>query len=87
MLVLVCVLAGWSVYGVGGIVQNAKEVINGNKLRAEMVQKEVDHLNWAGQVNALLTDDKVTKLDVQTDPKNVLLGSGTILTHAKRPKN
>ncbi len=74
VLVLVCVLAGWSIYGVGGIVKDAAEVIDGNKLRAEMIQKEVDHLNWAGKVNALLTDDTVTKLDVQTDPKQCAFG-------------
>ena len=74
VLTLVVVLAGWSIYGVGGIVKDATEVIEGNKLRAEMVQKEVDHLNWAGKVNALLTDDEVTNLDVQTDPKKCAFG-------------
>ncbi len=74
VLVLVCVLAGWSIYGVGGIVKDAEEVIDGNKLRAEMIQKEVDHLNWAGKVNAMLTDDSVTKLAVQTDPKECAFG-------------
>ena len=53
--------------GVGDIVNNAKEVIYGNTLDAMMAQKEVDHLNWAGKVNSLLTDDKVTKLEVETD--------------------
>jgi len=53
--------------GVGGIVTNAEEVIYGNQLDAEMTQKEVDHLNWVSKVNALLTDEKVTKLEVETD--------------------
>ncbi|MFW5840697.1 MAG: CZB domain-containing protein, partial [Planctomycetota bacterium] len=61
-------LAGWSVYGVSGIVGNASEVIDGNKLRAEMTQREVDHLNWANAVNELLTDEKVTELNVEVDP-------------------
>lgn len=53
--------------GVGGIVDNASEVINGNKLKGLLVQSDVDHLNWAIEVNKLLTDDNITKLNVQTD--------------------
>jgi methyl-accepting chemotaxis protein len=60
--------------GIGGIVGNAGEVIEGNKLRAEIVQKEVDHLNWANKLNAFLTDKNVTTLDVQTDPTKCAFG-------------
>jgi methyl-accepting chemotaxis protein len=68
VLLLLLVVAGWSILGVGGIVGNAKEVIGGNALRAELIQREVDHLHWANAVNALLTDERVTELKVQTDP-------------------
>ncbi len=64
MLTLVGIL---SYTGVGGIVGNAGEVIEGNKLAHTLAEKEVDHLNWANKVNALLTDEKVSALDVQTD--------------------
>ncbi len=67
LLVLLAAIALWSVLGVGGIVRNASDVIDGNKLRGEMVEREVDHLNWANQVNALLTDDSQTELKVQLD--------------------
>ena len=73
-MVLLGVVALWSTFGISGIVSNATEVIDGNKLRAEMVQKEVDHLNWANKVNALLTDDTVTTLDVQTDDHKCAFG-------------
>ena len=43
---------------------NAKQVIAGNKLDGMLAQKEVDHMNWTGEVKALLTDEKMTKLDV-----------------------
>ncbi|MFH2035601.1 MAG: methyl-accepting chemotaxis protein, partial [Candidatus Zixiibacteriota bacterium] len=33
------------------------------------------HLNWANQVSALLTDDEVTELKVQTDPHKCAFGS------------
>ena len=68
VLLLLATVAGWSILGIGGIVDNAEEVIDGNALRAEMIQREVDHLEWANQVNALLTNDQVTELEVQTDP-------------------
>ncbi len=64
----------WSVLGVGGIVKDAQEVIAGNSLRGEMSQKEVDHLNWAGQLNELLTNEEVTELTVQTDPHKCAFG-------------
>jgi len=67
VLLLLSVVGGWSVFGIGGIVGNAGQVIAGNKLDGVLGQKEVDHLNWANKVNALLTDEKVTKLDVETD--------------------
>ncbi|MBI4774035.1 MAG: CZB domain-containing protein [Deltaproteobacteria bacterium] len=64
LLVAVSIL---SFTGVGSIVRNAEQVILGNQLDANLAQKEIDHLNWANQVNALLTDDHVTTLHVETD--------------------
>ncbi|WP_027720515.1 methyl-accepting chemotaxis protein [Maridesulfovibrio zosterae] len=67
VLVLLMLLGGWSILGIGQIVGNAEEVIEGNRLRADFVQKIVDHLNWVNKVNTLLTDKDVNTLDVQTD--------------------
>jgi len=67
VLVLMLILGGISFLGVGGIVENAGEVIQGNKLDSNLAQKEVDHLNWVNRINALLTDEHVTSLQVQTD--------------------
>ncbi|WP_022663611.1 methyl-accepting chemotaxis protein [Desulfospira joergensenii] len=66
-IVLLIVLGALSFTGVGGIVQNAEEVIDGNKLDGNLAQKEVDHLNWVNKVNGLLTDEAVTSLEVETD--------------------
>ena len=74
MLILVTAVGGWSIFGISEIVSNASDVIDGNKLRGEMVQREVDHLNWANKVNELLTNEKVTKLSVQTDPTKCAFG-------------
>ncbi|HDS15128.1 MAG TPA: hypothetical protein ENN66_00575 [Proteobacteria bacterium] len=74
VLLLMVVIAICSILGIGSIVDNAAEVIYGNKLKGEIAQKEVDHLHWGNQVNELLTDDNVTTLTVQTDPDKCALG-------------
>lgn len=75
ILVLLLLVGGWSIFGVNGIVGDAVEVIEGNKLRGEIVQREVDHLQWTIALNALLTDEKVTSLQVETDPHKCGFGS------------
>lgn len=67
ILIILCIICLMSYTGVGSIVKNASQVIDGNKLDGNLAQKEVDHLNWANKVNALLTDANITQLDVQTD--------------------
>lgn len=71
MLTLAGVL---SYLGVDGIVKNAEEDIAGNKLDATLAQKELDHLIWANTVNSLLTQNKVSEFNVQTDPHKCSLG-------------
>jgi methyl-accepting chemotaxis protein len=67
VIVLLVLVGGWSITGIGTIVEDASQVIDGNKLRGNIVQKEVDHLNWCNDVNTLLTDDSVKEIHVQTD--------------------
>ncbi len=74
IIALLVVLAATSYTGVGGIVSNAAEVIDGNKLNGLLTQREVDHLNWVAQVNSLLTDDSITTLTVEMDDHQCGLG-------------
>jgi methyl-accepting chemotaxis protein len=74
VLVALAALAIWATLGVGGIVSDAGEVIDGNKLRAEMVQRELDHLNWANEVTNMLNDAETTELKVETDPHKCAFG-------------
>jgi len=74
ILLLLIALGGWSIMGINGIVSDADEVIEGNKLRGNFTQRVVDHLKWSEKVNALLTDDHVHKLEVQTDPTKCAFG-------------
>ncbi|WDP89593.1 MAG: CZB domain-containing protein [Desulfobacter sp.] len=68
IVVLLLIVQGiLSFSGVGGIVDNADEVIDGKALDGILAQREVDHLNWANAVNELISDDSVHTLDVETD--------------------
>ncbi|NIQ95848.1 MAG: HAMP domain-containing protein, partial [Desulfuromonadales bacterium] len=75
VLGLLILVAGWAGTGIRNIVLDAEEVIDGNKLRGEMVQREVDHLKWAGALNALLTDKEIEHLTIETDHHQCGLGS------------
>jgi methyl-accepting chemotaxis protein len=74
VLILLVILILSSYQGINKIVRNANEVIKGNKLDGLLAQKEVDHLNWANDVNALLTDEKITTLNVETDHRRCSFG-------------
>ncbi|MBU1003398.1 MAG: CZB domain-containing protein [Proteobacteria bacterium] len=74
VLVLLTVVGLWSILGVGRIVDNAGEVIAGNKLKGNFTQRVVDHLKWAEQVAAYLTDKDVKELNVQLDPHKCAFG-------------
>ncbi len=67
IIILLIILGTISFTGVGGIVKNASEVIDGTALDGELAQKEVDHLNWIMDVNKLISNDTVHTLHVQTD--------------------
>ena len=74
VLVLLAGLAARAFFGIGDIVGDATEVIDGNVVKGVMIEKEIDHLNWANQVGALINDPAVTTLAVQTDPHKCAFG-------------
>ncbi len=74
IIAVMIITASWSLLGIGDILTDAEEVIDGNKLRAELENKYIDHLLWANNVNKLLTDENVTELNVQTDHHKCAFG-------------
>ncbi len=74
VLTLLCVVGVWSLLGIGGIVTNAGEVIEGNKLAGQVLQIEIGHLNWANKVGELITDEEINELSVKLDPTQCKLG-------------
>ncbi|MDH5297692.1 MAG: methyl-accepting chemotaxis protein [Desulfobulbaceae bacterium] len=67
ILSLMLLLGGWGIFGLNHVVENGRMVAEGTHLRGEILQREVDHLNWAQKVSAYLTSDHATELDVQID--------------------
>ena len=67
VLVLLIGVSGWSLKGVDKMVDDGLEVVKGNQLRGELLQREVDHLNWVNRVSAFINDEKVTDIGVQLD--------------------
>ncbi len=84
VLLLLTLLGTISYYDVGLVVRNASEVIDGNRLRRLFTEKEIDHLKWAAEVQTLLLDNNVSRLDVETDDHKC--GLGTWLYSEQREK-
>lgn len=74
VLVLLIGVAGWSLKGISHMVDDGLEVVAGNKLRGELLQREVDHLNWANRVSAFINDAKITEIGVQLDHTQCAFG-------------
>ncbi len=74
VMALLVLVGGLSYNGFGRVLSDAEEVIDSNKVDGLLAQRELDHLVWTNQVSALLTDDSVTELDVQTDDHQCAFG-------------
>jgi methyl-accepting chemotaxis protein len=75
-VILVCLTAAgiWTLTGITKIVQEGMVVAGGNQLRGELLQREVDHLNWAQAVSRFVYDPRATELKAQLDHTQCGLG-------------
>jgi len=73
ILLLVGIVIG-SLTEVSNLLRNTTDVIKGNKLDGALAKMELYHLDWANQVNELLTNDKVNQLSVTTDHRTCKFG-------------
>jgi methyl-accepting chemotaxis protein len=48
--------------------------IDGNKLRGNILQREIDHLNWVNKLSQFLNDDSINELQIQLDHTQCKLG-------------
>lgn len=74
ILLFVVIIGIWSSLSINNLKNSAEELAAGNKIKSDLLQRELDHLNWASQLNSLLTDEAITELKVQTDPTQCAFG-------------
>lgn len=74
VVVLLAVVAIWAVYGINRITSDGTQVAAGNKLRGELLQREVDHLRWAQAVSKFVYGGSEKELKVQLDPAKCAFG-------------
>jgi len=74
LLLLTGVVCLVGIRGLSNGVQDGKEVILGNQLTANLLQREIDHLNWAKSVSNFIIDDQRQELTVELDPTKCKFG-------------
>ncbi|MEO5377872.1 MAG: methyl-accepting chemotaxis protein [Magnetococcus sp. DMHC-6] len=74
VLILLALVSLRSFTGISAMVQDGMEVVGGNKLRGEILQREVDHLNWANKVATFINSESTTEIGVQLDPTQCAFG-------------
>ncbi|MCP4566174.1 MAG: methyl-accepting chemotaxis protein [FCB group bacterium] len=74
LITLLAVIAGWSYWGIDGIIGYAGDVVEGDQIASRINRLEIEHLNWVNAISGLLTDDNITELNVETDPHKSAFG-------------
>jgi len=74
LLVLTGVVCFVGIRGLTSGVEEGKQVVLGNQLTANLLQREIDHLNWAKQVANFIIDDRQKQLGVELDHHNCKFG-------------
>ncbi len=74
LIFLLLIVAIRSVVGIKYIISDANEIIDGNNLRANLEEKYLQHLLWTDKINKLLYNEKVDKIDIETDPHKCAFG-------------
>ncbi|HKJ04872.1 MAG TPA: methyl-accepting chemotaxis protein [Geopsychrobacteraceae bacterium] len=73
-ILLVVFLSGWALVGVNGIIDSADDAIQSNDLRSQILQREIDHLEWSKELADYVNDDFRGILTLETDPHKCQFG-------------
>jgi methyl-accepting chemotaxis protein len=68
VLALLVVMGVWAIFGIGHITKDGIEASEGNKLRSELLQREVDHLKWSQTLGTYVYAETAGALGVELDP-------------------
>ena len=72
LIVLVGGSVGW--YVVSSAVGISEKMGNTDDIAQELLQREIDHLNWAGKVGEFQRDENITELGVEKDEHKCAFG-------------
>lgn len=67
VLVFLMAVGAIGFFGTRHILKECQEVVDFNEHKADMLQIEIDHLNWVNKVALGLSDQNCTKIEVETD--------------------
>jgi len=84
MMGLVMLMSIGLVVGTGWFADNLRTMGKANDLAAEMLTKEVGHLNWVNTVSNALIEGKSASLNVETDPHKCALGKWYYSDHRQQ---
>ncbi|MBN1253122.1 MAG: CZB domain-containing protein [Bacteroidales bacterium] len=74
IIAILIIISAFSINGINEIITNGNEVIGGNRIKSNIIQKDLDHLKWVNQVSQFLNDDNVSILDVEMDSHKCKFG-------------
>ena len=74
VLVLLLITTGLSVDSLSSLLSDSSHVVTADNLRTELVEREVDHLNWTANLNAFVFDEHAHELDIQLDHTQCAFG-------------
>ena len=71
LLVAVSFISSFEIYSIVG---SAEELLDGNKLRTSIIEREVDHLKWEDGLYAFLNTQNAEKPDIALDERECAFG-------------
>ncbi len=74
VLVLLVTLALLAADSINTLVVEGKQVADGNHLRGELLQRKVEHLEWAGALGQFIDDQQAANLTIELDHRQCGLG-------------
>ncbi len=74
VLVLLAVVTGSALLGFEKIIDSDEKLKNYNNLQRELLQREIDHLDWVKSISTALIEGEARELQVQTDYQKCAFG-------------
>ncbi|MFU8789831.1 MAG: methyl-accepting chemotaxis protein [Methylobacter sp.] len=74
ILFLLLITSGFGIRNLASILSGTQEVVEADNLRTALVEREVDHLNWAARLSDFVFNEHNHQLDIQLDHRQCAFG-------------